>query len=127
MKPSPSRAHAVVALLSGAALLLSSLPAFATDIRGIAPSAARAPGNTSDQPVRGTGVVKAVDNAQGTVTLAHDPIKSINWPSMTMEFKVRDKTLLDTAKTGARVDFTLEKVGNDYIVTSMKSPSSPRA
>jgi Cu/Ag efflux protein CusF len=43
-------------------------------------------------------VVKAVDNAQGTVTLAHDPIKSINWPSMTMEFKVRDKTLLVTVE-----------------------------
>jgi len=120
MKRSPSLANAVVAVLGGAALSLSTLPAFAMDMKGMTPPAAEAPDNKSGQPVRGTGVVKAVNKAQGTVTLAHDPIKSINWPSMTMAFKVKDKTLLDSAKTGARVDFTLEKAGNDYIVTGMK-------
>ena len=120
MKRSPSLANAVVAVLGGAALSLSTLPAFAMDMKGTTPPAAAPPGHQTDQPVRGTGVVKAVDKARGTVTLAHDPIKSLNWPSMTMAFKVKDKTLLDSAKTGARVEFTLEKAGNDYTVTSMK-------
>jgi len=120
MTPSLDIANAMLAVLSGAALFASTLPAFATDIKGMAPSVSEAPGSKRDQPVRGTGVVKAVDKTQGTVTLAHDPIKSINWPSMTMAFKVKDKTLLDSAKPGARVDFTLEKAGNDDIVTGMK-------
>ena len=35
-----------------------------------------------------TGVVKSVDRAKGTVTLAHGPVKSLNWPAMTMPFTV---------------------------------------
>ncbi|WP_206091120.1 copper-binding protein, partial [Providencia stuartii] len=36
------------------------------------------------------GTVKSVDPAAGTVTLAHGPIKSLNWPSMTMGFAVKN-------------------------------------
>ena len=42
-----------------------------------------------------TGVVKAVDPAKGTVTLAHGPVKSLKWPAMTMRFIVKDKMLFD--------------------------------
>jgi Cu(I)/Ag(I) efflux system protein CusF len=68
----------------------------------------------------GTGVVKAVDAAAGSVTLAHEPIKTLNWPAMTMAFKVQDKSLLDKAKPGQRVQFTVVQSGKDYVVTSIK-------
>ncbi|MNJ70398.1 Cation efflux system protein CusF precursor [compost metagenome] len=32
------------------------------------------------------GKVKAIDAKQGTVTIAHDPVPSLQWPAMTMEF-----------------------------------------
>ena len=46
-------------------------------------------------PHPATGVVKSVDRAKSTVTLAHDPVKSLNWPAMTMPFTVTDKALLE--------------------------------
>lgn len=120
MKPVHYLARIGFTAVGVAGALVSTLPAVAMDMKGMPPPASTSPGSESSPTVRGTGVVKAVDKAQGTVTLAHDPIKSINWPAMTMAFKVKDKTLLDSAKTGARVDFTLEKAGNDYVITSVK-------
>src|SRR6266849_1994975 len=43
---------------------------------------------------KGVGTVKKVDAAAGTVTIAHGPIRSINWPAMSMTFAVKDKALL---------------------------------
>lgn len=37
-----------------------------------------------------TGMVTAVDAAAGTVTIAHDAVESLNWPAMTMAFKLAD-------------------------------------
>ena len=58
--------------------------------------------------VEGVGVVKKVDAKAGTVTIDHDPIKALNWPAMTMPFKVADKALLAKMKPGAKVRFQLE-------------------
>ena len=57
--------------------------------------------------VEGTGVVKKIDAKSGSVTIAHDPIKALNWPAMTMPFKVADKALLAKMKVGAKVRFDL--------------------
>ena len=57
--------------------------------------------------VEGTGVVKKIDAKSGSVTIAHDPIKALNWPAMTMPFKVADKAVLDQMKVGAKVRFLL--------------------
>jgi len=58
--------------------------------------------------VEGVGVVKKVDAKAGTVTIDHDPIKALNWPAMTMPFKVSDKALLAKMKPGAKVRFQLD-------------------
>ena len=50
--------------------------------------------------VEGTGVVKKIDAKTGSVTIAHDPIKALNWPAMTMPFKVADKALLAKVAAG---------------------------
>jgi Cu(I)/Ag(I) efflux system protein CusF len=68
----------------------------------------------------GTGVVKSLDTAKGSITLAHEPIKSLNWPAMTMGFKVMDKSLLNNVKPGDKVQFTMVQSGSDYVVTSLK-------
>lgn len=68
-----------------------------------------------------TGVVKSVDRAKDSITLAHDPIKSLNWPAMTMDFKVRDRARLATLKPGQKIEFDLveEKKGN-YVISRIK-------
>ena len=64
--------------------------------------------------------VKKVDPTSGIVTLAHEPIKSLNWPSMTMGFKVKDTSLFDKLVVGKQVQVEIVKEGKDYIVTAVK-------
>lgn len=67
-----------------------------------------------------TGVVKAVDTAKGTVTLAHGPVKTLNWPAMTMTFTVKEKMFFDKLAADKKVTIDFVKQGADYVVTSVK-------
>jgi Cu(I)/Ag(I) efflux system protein CusF len=66
------------------------------------------------------GKVVKVDAHAGVVTLAHQPIKSLNWPAMTMGFQVKDKMLLDKLTVGKTVDFELVQADKGYVITSVK-------
>ena len=69
---------------------------------------------------KSVGVVKAMDPAAGTVTLAHEAVKSLNWAAMTMTYRVKDKMLFDKLAEGKKVDFEFVKDGKDYVVTAVK-------
>ena len=69
---------------------------------------------------KGTGKVTKVDAAAGSVTIAHEPVASMNWPAMTMTFKVKDKKMLDKAKSGEKVEFSFVQSGKDYTITDIK-------
>ena len=64
---------------------------------------------------RGTGTVKKIDT--GMVTLSHGPIASLNWPAMTMSFKLKGAALAKGIKAGDVVDFELVQLGGNYVVT----------
>lgn len=66
------------------------------------------------------GTVKKMDAKAGVVTLAHEPVSSLNWPAMTMGFKVLDKTLVGKLGEGRKVEVQFVKQGEDYVVTSVK-------
>ena len=68
----------------------------------------------------GVGVVKKVDSSTQIVTLAHDPVKSLGWPAMTMGFKVKDKKLMDRLNVDKKVEFDFVQDGNAYVVTAVK-------
>jgi Cu(I)/Ag(I) efflux system protein CusF len=65
-------------------------------------------------------VVRAVDPAKGSVTLAHEAIPDLNWPAMTMGFVVKDSKLFDKLAVGRKVTVTLTKQGSDYVVTAVQ-------
>jgi len=69
---------------------------------------------------KGVGTVKKVDAAAGTVTIAHGPIRSINWPAMSMTFAVKDKALLGKLAPEKKVEFEFVQQGSDYVITSAK-------
>ena len=69
---------------------------------------------------RATGVVTKVEPATGRVTIKHDPVKSLNWPGMTMVFKAKDKAVLDKLKKDRKIDFGFVEQGKDYVVTDVK-------
>ena len=56
-----------------------------------------------------TGKVVSIDRAKLRIKLAHDPIKSLDWPGMTMDFSVVKASLLDGLKEGDAVQFELWK------------------
>ncbi len=66
------------------------------------------------------GTVKNVDSAKGTVTIDHEPVKSLEWPAMTMTFAVKDKTLFDNLTVGKKAEFEFSQDGKGYVVTSVK-------
>jgi Cu(I)/Ag(I) efflux system membrane fusion protein len=71
---------------------------------------------------RATGRVLSVDPASGYIELEHDPIASLQWPSMTMGFLAQDKAGLQGLKPGDRVQFELrgapDKDGN-YLISKI--------
>ena len=69
---------------------------------------------------KGTGVVTNVDRAGGKVTLKHDPIKSLNWPTMTMAFGVKDKAMLEKLAKDKKVEFEFVQQGQQFVITSIK-------
>lgn len=78
-----------------------------------APAAAQhhnhgAPAAAATAVVQGTGVVKSVDAKAGTITIAHEAIKALNWGAMTMAFKAADPALLKAVGPGDRVSFQLK-------------------
>lgn len=79
-------------------------------------------GSKSDKAatIEGVGVVDSIDKEKGKVTLSHEPIVSLNWPAMTMDFAVEDKTLFNKLIAGKKVNFQFIKQGNHYLVTGVK-------
>jgi Cu(I)/Ag(I) efflux system membrane fusion protein len=70
---------------------------------------------------RGEGSVEAVDPARGTVTLAHGPIASLKWPSMTMDFRVKDPALMRPLKPGQKIGFEFTDTGGgDYLIVRVQ-------
>ncbi|SDY41460.1 efflux RND transporter periplasmic adaptor subunit [Nitrosomonas sp. Nm33] len=66
---------------------------------------------------RGEGNIKAIDFAHTTITLAHGPIASLNWPSMIMDFRIADPALLRSLKPGQRVTFEItEESAGEYLL-----------
>ena len=67
---------------------------------------------------KGFGKVVDVDAKSNHVTLNHEPIAMLGWPSMTMGFKVRDSQQLTNLKAGDDVEFDLK-------AETPKNPSMP--
>lgn len=72
------------------------------------------------QTHQATGVVKRIDADKGVVSLKHDPVKSLNWPGMTMNFNVRDPKLLAGVKPEQAVKFEFVEDKGRYVITGLK-------
>lgn len=96
-----SKAFRVVAVLAAAGLGLSAPPVCAAP-KDTAASAAQAPGHRS---AKGVGLITVIDPSQAMVTLKHEPIPSLGWPTMVMPFRVTPPGLLKGLKVGQKVVF----------------------
>ena len=77
--------------------------------------------------VHGAGTVNSVDPAGHKLQISHDPIPTIGWPAMTMEFPVAPSVDLRSVKPGMRVNFTIEQApGGMYEIRSLSPAGGAR-
>ena len=76
--------------------------------------------NPKEMTYQASAMVKGIDGATGKVMLAHEAVKSLNWPAMTMGFKVKEKALFDKLAVGKQVNVEFRKDGMDYVIVSVK-------
>ena len=108
-----SKYLACVLIAAGAAASAQMSPNMAMPKPASAPS----PGSS----VMTEGVVQNVDQSRGVVTLKHGEITNMAMPAMTMAFNVSDKKMLSNVKTGDKVRFHVENVGNAPTVTRIEA------
>ena len=68
---------------------------------------------SSEKMPKGHGKVIDIDPKSNHVTLNHEPISELGWPSMIMGFKVKDGKQLSKLKPGDEVEFDLKAEASD--------------
>ena len=70
--------------------------------------------------VLNSGEVKRINPETKKITIAHGPLKAFDMPSMTMAFQVKDPAMLARVKQGDKVNFVLEKAGEDLVISRIE-------
>ena len=74
---------------------------------------------------QGIGSVEGVDAKSGVLTLKHEPIASLKWPAMTMEFTVANPSLLAGLKPGTPVTFEfVERQPGEWVITRLTAKAA---
>lgn len=108
---------AIIATLA-LAVPLASAAQNMTDMKGMkmAPAGKSAAVKTG----KATGVIKALDQKAGKVTLQHGPIPTVGWPAMTMTFKAVPAAILEGLKVGQKVEFEVRTPAMGPEVTAIR-------
>jgi Cu/Ag efflux protein CusF len=69
----------------------------------------------------GVGVVQSTDAKRPSIEIDHEDIEGL-MPAMSMEFYVKDKSLLSGIKPDDRIEFTLENGVGGLKVTEIRKP-----
>lgn len=67
------------------------------------------------------GRLDEVDPKTGALTITHDPVPSLNWPKMTMEFAAANDAIAKGAQAGAPIRFEfVERKPGEWVVTKIE-------
>ena len=70
----------------------------------------------------------AIDAKAGTLSIKHDPVPSLKWPAMTMEFVPANPSLLEGLKPGSMFDFEfVERKPGEWVITSIAPAAAATA
>lgn len=76
-------------------------------------------GSAQEHDARGT--VTAIDSANRRITIAHEPVSSLNWPAMTMAFTVAPEVDLEGLQSGQKVNFTFVEVEGEFRIRQIRA------
>lgn len=104
--------------LSAAVLVFAANLAYAEEMKDMGNmSKQQDMGSANMQIHKGHGVVNKINAAAGKVNISHEPIASMKWPKMTMDFTVQNKADLAAIKPGMAVDFEISQQGKGYRIS----------
>jgi len=84
-------------------------------------SAAKSAEGAKAMSHRALGTIDAVGPGE-TVTVTHEPVASLKWPAMTMDFAFANAALASSVKAGNRIEFEfVERKPGEYVITSVKA------
>jgi len=67
------------------------------------------------------GILEAI-NKDGTLSITHQPIKSLGWPGMTMDFALANAALVSGIKPGSKIDFEIvERAPDEWVITKLNA------
>ena len=113
----PSACLVALALLGSAGMTPSSRAADPADEVDEPPSEIISP----RQPLA-AGEVVAINHAAGTITIRHKPIPGLlKMETMTMIFRVSDKSMLEGLSPGDKIRFKLERDGRSFVVVRIEN------
>jgi len=82
---------------------------------------------TANTAKRHQGEAKVEAITRDAITLSHDPIPSIKWPSMTMDFKPPEKGMPRNVQAGDRVTFEFYEAAEGIPQITVITPMAPEA
>ncbi len=100
------------------AALFITTPVVASDMGGMKMNGSSTATAAVTEATKTVGVVKALDPANGKITIAHEPIPELNWPAMKMRF-ITTPELSGAIKVGQKVEFEFVMQGRDAVITKI--------
>jgi Cu/Ag efflux protein CusF len=77
--------------------------------------------NTAGVGHSAIGVLDEVDAKGSAMTITHEPVPSLNWPKMTMEFVPANEAIARAAKPGSPIRFEfVERKPGEWVVTRIE-------
>lgn len=74
-----------------------------------------------------SGIVKTIDRANGTVTIALGPVESLHWQPRTVAFQVRNKKLFAKLKVARKIGLEFTQQGGANVITAVQRRFKPSA
>lgn len=66
------------------------------------------------------GTVEKVDKRGKKITIAHEELKDLDMPAMTMVFRPADDAMLESLKEGGQIEFVAERIDGKLTITKVK-------
>ena len=76
--------------------------------------------HASAESHEGVATVQMIDLDKGIARLAHAPIASLNWPAMTMNFRIGEHVRLQGIKANDKVIFIFMQTSGEYVITAIR-------
>jgi len=113
-------------VVTSANFLLDSESNLKTALDGMGPSTSATPASPA-HPEHKTvghqaqGKLDSINN-NGTVSITHEPIKSLGWPGMTMDFPLANTALATGVQPGSTITFELvERKPGEWVITKLQA------